>query len=234
MARRPRNPQLSLSARGSGRGGYRAGAGRKPKAPEDRQGHHPRPALASRHPVHVTLKVLPTAPHLRRGVCFRSIRSALARGKDRFGFRLVHFTVQGNHLHLLCEAKDRRALSRGMQGLSIRVARNLNKKVGRTGKLFAARYHERILRTPTEVRRALVYVLGNSRRHAPDQYTARSWIDPCSSAPWFDGWRHPPPREPHFRPEGETPVVAPGTWLLAIGWRRGGLLDPGEAPVGDR
>src|SRR5262245_30695530 len=187
MATQRNSPQLMLAARA--RGGYRAGAGRPRKRAEDRKGHHPRPALAARFPVHATLKVRRDVAHLRRRECFAVLRRCFTRGKDRFGFRLVHFTVQGNHLHLLVEAKDKTALSRGMQGLAIRIARRLNTKLGRKGKLFADRYHERILKTPTEVRRALVYVLANSRRHAPERYSARDWIDPMSSAPWFDGWR---------------------------------------------
>ena len=31
-----------------------------------------------------------------------------------------------NHIHLLCEATDRRALSRGLQGLFVRIAKALN------------------------------------------------------------------------------------------------------------
>jgi REP element-mobilizing transposase RayT len=177
--------------------------------------------LASRFPVHVTLKVVAGAPHLRRGVCFRAVRGAFVAGKEKPGFRLVHFTVQGNHLHLICEAADRQRLSRGMQGLAIRVARRLNRKVGRRGRLFAERYHARILRSPTEVRNALVYVLNNSRRH--DRTISRNWIDPLSSAPWFGGWRWRL-REPWAQPTGPPPVVPAGTWLLQTGWRYRGLI----------
>ena len=217
-----------LAARSSGRGGYRAGAGRPRKNEGERRGHGARPVLAARFPVHVTLKVLAGVPHLRRGVCFQVLRGCFVAGMDRFGFRLVHFTVQGNHLHLVCEAKDKVALGRGMKGLAVRIARGLNRTVERRGQVFAERYHARILRTPTEVRRALVYVLGNSRRHAPERY-GRGWIDPCSSAIWFDGWKRRP-TEPWARAEGAEPVVAAGTWLLEKGWRRAGLLDPDDVP----
>ncbi len=222
---------MRLTARGR-RGGYRDGAGRPPKAADERTGHHPRPLLASRFPVHVTLKVRPDVASLRRGHCFRVLRDCFCRGKDRLGFRLVHFSVQSNHLHLLVEAKDAASLSRGMQGLAIRIARRLNARLGRHGKLFMARYRERILRTPTQVRRALVYVLNNARRHAPDRIIARDWIDPQSSAPWFDGWLRRP-REPWSRAEGVPPVVPAATWLLATGWQRvGGRLAPDESPGG--
>jgi REP element-mobilizing transposase RayT len=195
--------------------------GRPPKKPGEHLGHRPRPPLASRYPVHVMLKALPTAPHLRRGVCFRAVRSAFVAGKEKPGFRLVHFTVQGNHLHLICEAADKEKLSRGMQGLAILVAKRLNAKLGRSGKLFAERYHARILRSPTEVRNALVYVLNNSRRHDPS--IPGHWIDPLSSAPWFTGWRWRF-REHWAKPDGPPPVVPAGTWLLGTGWRARGLI----------
>ena len=98
---------------------------------------------------------------------------AFGAASEREGFRLVHYTVLSNHLHLLCEALDRRELSRRTQGLAIRIAKKLNRVWGRIGKVFADRYFDRILRSPREVRSALAYVLNNARRHGiflrPDQ-----------------------------------------------------------------
>jgi len=131
----------------------------------------------------------------------------------------VHFTIQGNHLHFICEADDRMRLSRGMQGLAILVAKRLNRRLDRKGKLFAERYHARILRSPRQVRNALVYVLNNSRRH--DTTISKYWVDPLSSAPWFTGWKHAV-RDKSTRREGPPPIVPAETWLLAAGWRKGG------------
>jgi hypothetical protein len=163
------------------------------------------------------------------------LRACFARGKDRFGFRLAHFTAQSNHLHLICEAQDAAALSRGMQGLAIRIALGLNKTLARSGRVFAERYHARILRSPTEVRRALVYVYQNSRRHAGAGAQDRDWVDPCTSAVWFTGWRYPI-RDMRLRCEGEPPVVPAGGWLLAEGWRLrgGGSIDSSETPAAGR
>jgi REP element-mobilizing transposase RayT len=90
---------------------------------------------------------------------------------------LVHYSVQGNHVHLLVEAEDERALSRGMNGLGVRVARGLNRVMGRKGKVLDDRYHGHVLRTPTEVRRARAYLLQNAERHygvrGVDVYTSR-------------------------------------------------------------
>ena len=182
MARRLRRPvQLEL-ARHSGWGGRRKGAGRKPKGDRALVTHAQRPPLATRFPVHVTLRVLPHVWNLRSRRSFRVIARAFAAGGDRFGMRLCEFSIQGNHLHFVVEAVDARALSRGMQGLSIRLARGLNGMMKRRGKVLADRFHARILRTPTETRRVLLYVRDNRDVHrsrwgqkpsgAPDPYSS--------------------------------------------------------------
>ncbi len=86
-------------------------------------------------------------------------------GAARFGFRLVHYAVLGNHVHLIVEAGDRKALWRGMQGLGVRIARRLNRVMGRTGRVMSDRYHAHILRTPSEVKAARVYLIGNAAKH---------------------------------------------------------------------
>jgi putative transposase len=59
--------------------------------------------------------------------------------RERDGCRVVHFTVQSNHLHVIAEARDAMALARGVQALSIRIARAVNRVLGRRGPVFADR-----------------------------------------------------------------------------------------------
>jgi putative transposase len=113
-----------------------------------------RPGHSRHHPLHITLRVQRGLSSLRAHSLFVVVRKALAAAKQQFGFSLLHFSVQRDHLHLIAEAADRRALSRGIQGLSIRVARAVNRQLARTGRLFADRYHARALKTPREVRLA--------------------------------------------------------------------------------
>ena len=182
--------------------------------------------------MHVTLRVLPHVWNLRTARCARVIGKACRGGRERFGFRLVHLSVQGNHLHLLAEVADGKALRRGMQGLSIRIARALNRAMGSKGKVFAGRFHARPVASPRQVRGALRYVLCNARKHATERgvLLPPAWIDRFSSARYFDGFRDRPP-DP--LPE-HAPVVAPRLWLVTTGWRRCGLLaqddTPGAAP----
>ena len=190
------------------RGGKRRGAGRKRLDGGNKKGvpHLLRPELARRHPVHATLKVRGDAGYLCRWSCVKAIESAFNAGRDRFGFRLVHYSIQGNHLHLIVEAEDRRALSRGMQGLTIRLARALNRVLRRAGKVFADRYHAHVLDTRREVAHALRYVLENFRKHSWQQL-AHGFVDACSSARFL------------IAVPKDAPVVAPRTWLLRVGWR---------------
>jgi len=131
------------------------------------------------------------------------------------------------------EAHGKDALARGMKSIGARLARALNRVAGRSGPVLDSRYHHRSLRSPREVRRALAYVLLNARRHlAKRRHVARSAavpLDPASSARWFDGWRLQVASR--FPDEGTSREVArPRTWLLRVGWRRHGLVDPAETP----
>ena len=150
-------------------GGARKGAGRKLNKGKRNVPHVVRPPLATRFPVHVTLRVRSHVFNLRSQRCFSALKQAFREGRDRFGFGLVHFSVQGNHIHLIVEAKGAQSLSKGMQGLTIRMARRLNLVMKRRGSVFADRYHAHILKSPREVRNAVAYVLGNHKHHAMQQ-----------------------------------------------------------------
>jgi putative transposase len=131
-------------------------------------------------------------PPLREQVIAREVRLRIAQANGsphlRDVFRIVHFSAQNDHVHLIVEAFDGTALSRGMQGLAIRLARRVNTLLGARGRFWADRFHTRELTTPRSVRNAIVYVLMNAKKHQ----RATAAIDDCSSAPWFDGFAHGP------------------------------------------
>ena len=211
--RKPKIVQHLLEERG--RGGPRKGAGR-PKKPDSGMPHLKREPLNPRYPVHVTVKFMAGLPSMRApepfAVLLRSfdgVRKGGSVGKD---FRILQFSVQSNHLHLIVEAKDRDCLSRGMRGLTARIVQGLNKLWNRTGSMVPDRYHDEILRTPKQVRNALAYVLNNAARHG---ITHGAGPDPYSSGRSFDGWsNYRAPKQP------PDPVVRAETWLINAGWRR--------------
>jgi REP element-mobilizing transposase RayT len=165
------------------------------------------------------------------------IRRAVSAAR-RANFAVVELNVLSNHIHMLVEADGTDALSRGMHGLGVRLARRINAHLAQSGPVFK-RYHARSLCTPREVRNALRYVLLNARHHAAEhgRRLARDWIDPYSTAPWFDGFAVSPDRRSTAPPPWLTylrslprPTAPPRTWLLATGWRRHGLLAPDDVP----
>ncbi|OGQ84832.1 MAG: hypothetical protein A2289_11090 [Deltaproteobacteria bacterium RIFOXYA12_FULL_58_15] len=222
-----RNSQLQLRFRSWG--GRRPGAGR-PKRKGSRLPHVTRPNLASRFPVHVTLKFASGVGKLRNKNGWQAVRAAMTAHRCTPGFRVCHFSMQQNHIHMVVEAAESERLSRGVQGLAIRLARGINRALGRSGKVFADRYHARILKTPREVKNTINYVLNNHSRHIPTR-DGRWYLmqeDGCSSAAWFDGWRTR--ASPFCVATGPPPVSGARTWLLSVGWRRHGLLVPAYVP----
>jgi putative transposase len=168
---------------------------------------------------------VPGLGSLRDCPVFLVLEAALAAASSA-AFRIVHYSVQHDHLHVILEATDRVALLSGLRGLAIRTARAINRAAKRSGRVWGDRYHSRELRTPREVRAALVYVLHNWKKTVRGAQN----LDPCATGYWFDGWRGPRPAWSRPSPDEAAPVRAPRTWLLTTGWRRYGLIAFDERP----
>jgi len=157
--------------------------------------------------VHVTVRVGRHVWNLRSRRCLDVIAVCFEECSGRFGLRLIEFSVLGNHLHLIVEADGNEALSRGMQGVNVRVAKALNRLMGLRGRVFADHYHARLLVTPTQLVRAIAYVLGNAEHHYGEQPDR----DPFSSAAC----------------DRSRLLCVPVSWLLRKGWRRARWKPPG-------
>ena len=212
--------QLALELEAKTRGGRREGAGR-PRT-SDRVSHAPR-VHKGRFPVHVTVKVLKgvaslCGQQLGTLVC-RHFRDVLGRHP---GFRVVEFVVLSNHIHLVVEADSQEALTHGMQGLLSGLARKINNRLGRGGKVWLDRYHAKELTNPTMTRNAVRYVLQNRAHHG-----GTPGIDPHSSATWSDAFSD------HAPATHGSPVARPTTFLLLHGWHElaGGKLSTHERPA---
>jgi REP element-mobilizing transposase RayT len=207
----------------NGWGGRREGAGRPRSSP--RLPHESRDAFASRHPILVTLKVRPGVPSLRTVKLVKEVERSLAGACDQRRFRVVHYSLQSNHVHLIVEAGGAADLGRGMKSIGARLARAANRVFARKGPVLLDRFHHRVLKTPREVRSALAYVLLNARRLAGRRAGQAGAVDPASSGRGFDGWRR------RIASDRDPPSVArPHTWLIRTGWRRHGLIDLDEVP----
>lgn len=159
----------------------RAGAGRKKSKTSHDSPHRSRAKHIARHPLHVVLRALPDVGRLRRPAVHEALAGTLAKLAARTDFRIVHMSLQHDHVHAIVEADDNAALESGMRGFAISFARRINRALARRGRGFAYRYHTTPLTTPTQTRNAICYVLANWRRHNTGRARApRAHRDPRS------------------------------------------------------
>ena len=247
LKRRVRPRQGAFDFDAGKHGGKREDAGR-PRGPNPKLWHRSRDEFSAAHPTHVTIRVRREIPSLRGHRIVRAVEAAFRRGCERKEFRLVQYSLQDDHVHLIVEADGVAALGRGMKSIASRFAYAVNRALGRgrSGKVLADRYHHEVLTCPRQVRNALAYVLLNARRHAAKRIARlrkqgkpakplapARMIDPASSGRWFDGWREDAriDRSPSRLLGTEPAVAPPRTWFLRVGWRKHALIDPSEIPA---
>src|SRR6184192_1351964 len=250
--RRERQGDLFLPKKRKVRRGVKLG---RPRNDPKRAGspHLKRPTHKKQYPVHVVLRVTPVVGSLRKRFMYRALRAAtiacalreLAYDDVKGAFRIVHISIQRTHVHLLVEADNKLALSRGMQSFQISAAKHINREYSvklklterRRGNVFVDRYHAEELTSPRQARRALAYVLNNWRKHHEDRHAfAKTWlVDPFSSAISFTGWREHEDTQQvvrWHRPPSYDPLIVylPKTWLLQQGWQKYGSVSFYEVP----
>ncbi len=231
-------PKAHVTRGGKPRGGKRKGAGRPPKSERAGTPHARRPAVKASTPLHVVLRVAKAVKSLRKRDMYRALREAtivVARHED---VRIVHVSIQTNHVHLLVEAESKATLARGMRSFQVSAAKKINRLLPRVdgrrrrGAVFPDRYHLELITNRRQARHALAYVLNNWRKHgehrAPELRGYR--VDPFSTAVLFRDWKGGALRWT-LPPEYEPLVVWPArSWLLTTGWRRYGLIGVSEVP----
>ena len=105
--------------------------GRPPKGPRSSERHEVRPELRANQAVHVTLRASDELDRMRTRDVYDAVRWATIVIAERASCRIVHLSIQHNHLHLLVEADDKMALARGMQAFQISAARRINVAISR-------------------------------------------------------------------------------------------------------
>jgi REP element-mobilizing transposase RayT len=236
--RKRKQVQAALDFDKGRHGGRRPGAGRRRRPGRRRVPHARRPRVSRHRPLHLTLRMLPEVGRLRRRKVWKELRTAFVHACRKPGFRICHFSLQHNHIHLIVEAEGNAALAHGMQCFNARVTRRINHACGgRKGTVFAGRYDLQILASPRQARAGLRYVLLNSRRHNVDLDELRGhiewragWVDEYASWEYFDGWLEGAPAGPPPPDERAWLVAPPRSWMLRHLWRRHGAISVADVP----
>ena len=177
---------------------------------------------------HVTIKLKKGLKSLRRKEELAVVMAAIARVNGGGRVRIVEFSIMSNHVHMLVEARNSADLSKGMASLNTGLGMRLNRLWDRVGEgsVFLERFHLEVIKSPTQMRRVLTYVLRNDVRHG----LGLGRLDPCSSAMSFGGFveRQGGPKRACVSAEAQT-------WLLRMGWMEAGpkgLLSIHDFPKG--
>ena len=229
-----RAKQLELQVRAAGTRAPGAGRPKKrwPKGVKPPASHVKREPFVKGRALHVTLRTLPVVRNLRRMDAYRAVRVGARVVLARSGFRLVHFSIQSNHIHLIVEADSQVELANGVRAFSISVAKSLNAKLRRRGPVFADRYHAKPIAKPTQMRNAIQYVLTNWLHHRPAHHEIMEEVDPYSSGADFLGWKELRGSGQFERDAGfeRVPLATPRLWLTCEGWKRGGEVSVFTVP----
>lgn len=144
-------------------------------------------------------------PSIRRKPALRAFQRAIQRAQD-FGLHVLHYSILSNHIHMIVEAKDKKALRSGMSSIATSFAIASQRLFHIKGAIFHGRYHLKVIRTIRQMRNTLEYVLLNYCKHVDFV----EHIDSFSSGGHFPHWRKLIPRR---------------RWNDVLGWGVDGLSD---------
>lgn len=129
--------------------------------------HEKREQVRTHIPLHINFKYKLSVKN-KEGL--KALHKAIKNARSH-GLKIIHFSLQHNHVHLIIVATNNRILTKGMRSLTITLSKTLDK-----GRIQLQRYHLHVLRTRKEAKNAFHYVLFNERKH-----TGKMTIDSYSS-----------------------------------------------------
>ena len=137
--------------------------------------HTKREEITRPMPTHLTIKLI--TAHIQNKFILKALRHAILRARIQ-GLRIVHYSLEHNHVHIYAEATDNLTLAKGMKALGVSLVKKMNNYLKHKGSCYKTRYHLRILRSATEVKNVLCYILKNGIKHKRTKFI----IDPYNSA----------------------------------------------------
>jgi REP element-mobilizing transposase RayT len=114
--------------------------------------------------LHLTLKIEKNKANLKNKSILKALQQSIKKAR-LLGLKVIQYTLEYDHVHLLVESSDKISLGKGMQSLGISFSKKINKIKKQNGKVFKTRYHFRKLSTPREIKNVLNYILGNGVKH---------------------------------------------------------------------
>lgn len=124
--------------------------------------HTPREVISKPSPLHLTVKL--KRADIQNKVVLRILKHAIYRSRLQ-GVRVVHFSLEHDHVHLYVECGNNFVLGKAMKAFGVTFVRGINKFKRSKGQLYKYRYHLRILKSAREVKNVINYILKNGIKH---------------------------------------------------------------------
>lgn len=181
-------------------------------------------------PLHVTMRLRDDVHvTLRTSDMLAAFQNCAEKAKNH-RLHVIHFSLASNHFHMIIECADNEALAKGMKSFAGSLGKAIRKVRGGQGAVFKGRYHMRVLKSPTEMRNGLAYVLLNQSKHKK----LIPYNDRFSSASYFSDWKKLLGRNigPLLPRRHRSPRQLPGymsiprSWLAREGWQKAGSKRP--------
>lgn len=129
--------------------------------------HIARDKVTKHTSLHLTIKIERLKAGLRNKDVLKQLHDSIKKAR-KIGLRVIHYTLEFDHVHLLVEVDSNQQLAKGMQSFGISFSKGINKIKAQVGKVFKTRYHFRKLKSPNEIKNVIFYILGNSLKHKKD------------------------------------------------------------------
>lgn len=130
--------------------------------------------------LHLTIKVRENKADIKNKQVLKILHYAIRRSRIK-GLRIIHYTLEYNHIHLLVEAADKQTVHQGMQSFGITFAKKINAIKRLKGTVYKHRYHLRKINSPRELKNVLYYIFNNGIHHK----RTSTVLDPYNTLPAF-------------------------------------------------
>ncbi len=153
----------------------RKGAGR-PALHDPGIRHTNRPHIKKPASLHLTIKVKKKKAEIKNKSVLKILKRAILNARKQ-GLRVIHFSLEYDHVHLLIEADNNLILGKGMQAFGVTLSKAINRLKKLKGGVYKHRYHFRQISSTRELKIVMNYIFTNGLKHG----TAKSILNPFNS-----------------------------------------------------
>lgn len=126
--------------------------------------HTKRPDLTRPSSLHLTVKIEKSKANLKNKNVLAILKKAIFNAR-RQGLKVIHYSLEYDHIHLIIEADNNRTLGKGMQAFGVTLAKAINRMRKVKGQVYKHRYHFRQITSSRQLKNVMTYIFNNGVKH---------------------------------------------------------------------